>query len=71
MNKKKCLELKRIIGYNEDTPTLKKHYKRLKKQYQKLSPEAKPLFLEKLRETYNKYLLDKLQNYTHENYTAG
>jgi len=53
MNKKKCLELKRIIGYNEDTPTLKKHYKRLKKQYLRLSPEARPLFLEKLRETYN------------------
>ncbi len=53
MNKQKCLELKRIIGYNEDTPTLKKHYKRLKKQYKSLSPKAKPLFLEKLRKTYN------------------
>ena len=52
MNKQKCLELKRIIGYNEDTPTLKKHYKRLKKQYQSLSTAAKPLFLEKLRKTY-------------------
>ena len=30
-----------------------KHYKRLKKQYLNLSPEARPLFLEKLRETYN------------------
>jgi hypothetical protein len=53
MNKKTCVELKRIIGYNEDTPTLRRHYKRLKKQYNKLSTEAKPLFLEKLRETYN------------------
>ena len=53
MNKKKVRELKQIIGYNEDTPTLKKHYKRLKKTYSRLSAEARPLFLKQLTETYN------------------
>ena len=53
MNKSVCRELKNIIGYNEDTPTLKTHYKRLKKQYQQLSAKARPIFLKKLRDMYN------------------
>tara|TARA_R110000744_G_scaffold117273_1_gene219242 strand:+ start:260 stop:424 length:165 start_codon:yes stop_codon:yes gene_type:complete len=52
MNKQICLELKRIIGYNEDTPTLKKQYKRLKKSYIKLSAPARIIFLNKLKEDF-------------------
>ena len=53
LNKSSIKELKKIIGYNSDTPELKKHFKRLKKQYSSLSTAAKPIFLDKLRKIYD------------------
>ena len=53
MNQKTVKELKRIIGYTEDVPEQKRHFKRLKKQYMKLSEGAKPIFLDKLKKMYD------------------
>tara|TARA_R100000008_G_scaffold45674_1_gene26826 strand:- start:1737 stop:1928 length:192 start_codon:yes stop_codon:yes gene_type:complete len=53
MNQKTVKKLRQIIGYQADSPEQKRHFKRLKKQYNKLSEEAKPLFLEKLAKIYD------------------
>jgi len=53
LNQKTSKELKRIIGYQKDNPEMKRHLKRLKKQYLNLSDDAKPLFLASLRAMYN------------------
>lgn len=53
MNQKKVKELKKIINYEEDDPAIKRLFKRLKAQYNGLSSKAKPIFIEKLKKTYN------------------
>lgn len=53
MNKKICKRLKHAIGYDKDIPEMKRHYKRLKKQYSKLSKEARVIFLDKLNKIYD------------------
>ena len=53
MNQKTAKHLKKIIGYQGEDPTQKKHYKRLKKKYSKLSTEAKKIFLLELEKVYN------------------
>lgn len=53
MNQKAVKKLKKIINYEKGDPTSKRVFKRLKKQYTGLSDGAKPIFLEKLKETYN------------------
>jgi hypothetical protein len=53
MNQQAAKKLKKIINYEKGDPTSKRVFKRLKKQYMGLSEGAKPIFLEKLKETYN------------------
>jgi predicted protein tyrosine phosphatase len=53
MNQKACKSLKRAIGYDKDLPEMKRHYKRLKKQYSKLSKGARVIFLDKLNKIYD------------------
>lgn len=56
MNKTTSKEIRRILNYDPKFPdaTIKRVYSRAKKQYNKLSEGAKPLFLEQLRNLYNK-----------------
>lgn len=51
MNSKKAKELRSIIPPND--PIGRKNYKRAKKKYTSLSKDAKVLFLESLKETFN------------------
>ncbi len=53
MNSKKVKELKKIINFQKGDPSQKRLFNRLKKQYSKLSKDARPIFLDKLNETYN------------------
>ena len=53
MNQKTAKKLRQIIGYQPDSPEQKRHFKRLKKQYNKLSDGAKPIFLDKLAKIYD------------------
>jgi len=53
MNQRTVKKLKSIIGYQENDPIIKKHFKRLKKKYMKLSAPAREIFLQELRTAYN------------------
>jgi len=53
MNQKKAKELKKIINYNKEDPTINRLFSKLKKQYNGLSRGAKPIFLDKLRKMYD------------------
>jgi hypothetical protein len=48
MNQRKAKEIRSII--NPSDPIGKRNYRRAKKRYAKLSAQAKPLFIEYLRE---------------------
>ena len=52
MNEKRCREIRSIIRYNtkEKDPTVRRHYRRAKKQYNKLSQVAAKEFLDMLRD---------------------
>lgn len=51
MNNKKSKELRKLINPSDDIS--KRVYKRLKKQYKKLSAEAKPIFINEIKKTLN------------------
>ena len=55
MNKTTAKEIRKILNYdpNLSDATSKRVYSRAKKQYNKLSKGAKPLFLQELRNLYN------------------
>lgn len=53
MNQKTVKQLRKIMGYQSDSPEQKRHFKRLKKQYKSLSKEAKPIFIKKLEKIYD------------------
>ena len=55
MNTKTAKEIRKILNYNPklSDATSKRVYSRAKKQYNKLSKGAKPLFLQQLRNLYN------------------
>jgi len=55
MNKTTAKEIRKILNYdpNLSDATSKRVYSRAKKQYNKLSKGAKPLFLQQLRNLYN------------------
>jgi len=53
MNQSTSKELKRIIGYSKDLPEMRRHYKRLKNEYTKLSGPARIIFIDKLKKMYN------------------
>ena len=52
MSEKRCREIRSIIGYDtkEKDPTVRRFYRRAKKQYNKLSKVAAKEFLEMLRD---------------------
>ena len=56
MNKTTAKEIRKILNYdpNLSDATSKRVYSRAKKQYNKLSKGAKPLFLQQLRNLYTK-----------------
>jgi len=56
MNKTVAKKIRNILNFdpNSSDPTSKRVYSRAKKQYNKLSQGAKPLFLEELKNLYNK-----------------
>ena len=56
MNKATAKEIRKILNYdpNLSDATSKRVYSRAKKQYNKLSKGAKPLFLQQLRNLYTK-----------------
>ena len=51
MNNKKAKELRKLINFDDDIS--KRVYKRLKKQYKKLSANAKPIFISEIKKTLN------------------
>lgn len=55
MNKTTAKEIRKILNYdpNLSNATSKRVYSRAKKQYNKLSKGARPLFLQQLRNLYN------------------
>ena len=55
MNKTTAKEIRKILNYdpNLSDATSKRVYSRAKKQYNKLSKGAKPLFLQQLKNLYN------------------
>jgi hypothetical protein len=55
MNKTTAKEIRKILNYdpNISDATSKRVYSRAKKQYNKLSKGARPLFLQELRNLYN------------------
>ena len=55
MNKKTAKEIRKILNYDPklSDATSKRVYSRAKKQYNKLSKGARPLFLQELRNLYN------------------
>lgn len=56
MNKKVAKKIRKILNFNPKASdeTSKRVYSRAKKQYNKLSEGAKPLFLQQLENLYNK-----------------
>jgi len=54
MNQKRSKEIREIISYDPRAkdPTVKRHYNRAKKQYNKLSKVAAKEFLDTLRDLY-------------------
>jgi len=52
VNQKTVKKLKKIIGYQPESPEMKRHLNRLKIQYSQLSHEAKPLFIASLKKMY-------------------
>ena len=56
MNKTTAKEIRKILNYdpNLSDATSKRVYSRAKKQYNKLSKGARPLFLQELRNLYTK-----------------
>ena len=55
MNKKTAKEIRKILNYDPklSDATSKRVYSRAKKQYNKLSKGARPLFLQQLKNLYN------------------
>lgn len=53
MNQKISKEIKKIINYDDNDPTQKRVFKKLKKQYLELSSGARRIFLDKLSNMYN------------------
>jgi hypothetical protein len=55
MNKTTAKEIRKILNYdpNLSDATSKRVYSRAKKQYNKLSKGARPLFLQQLKNLYN------------------
>ncbi len=53
MNQKTVKKLKKTINYEQEDDTSRRLFKRLKKQYSRLSEKAKPIFLDKLQDMYN------------------
>lgn len=51
MNNKKAKELRKIINFDDEIS--KRVYKRLKKQYKKLSADARPIFIKQIKQTLN------------------
>ena len=51
MNNKKAKELRKLVNFDDDIS--KRVYKRLKKQYRKLSADAKPIFINEIKKTLN------------------
>jgi hypothetical protein len=51
MNNKKAKELRKIINFDDEIS--KRVYKRLKKQYKKLSADARPVFIKQIKQTLN------------------
>jgi len=56
MNKKTAKEIRKILNYDPklSDATSKRVYSRAKKQYNKLSKGAKPLFIQQLKNLYTK-----------------
>jgi hypothetical protein len=52
MNKKTSKKLKAIIG-DIDNPIMRRVYRRLKKQYNKVPEDSRSLFIEMTKETLN------------------
>jgi hypothetical protein len=53
MNKKISKQIREIIHYDKENRSSRRNYKRAKKQYQKLSRDAKKDFLNLLNNFYN------------------
>ena len=55
MNNTVAKQIRKILNFdpNSSDPTSKRVYSRAKKQYNKLSQGAKPLFVEELKNLYN------------------
>jgi hypothetical protein len=55
MNNAAAKQIRKILNFdpNSSDETIKRVYSRAKKQYNKLSQGAKPLFLEELEKLYN------------------
>jgi hypothetical protein len=51
MNNKKAKQIRKIIPPTDEIS--KRNYRRAKKKYNKLSQDARPIFLEKLSEIFN------------------
>ena len=51
MNNKKAKQLRKLINFDDEIS--KRVYKRLKKQYKKLSKDAKLIFINQIKETLN------------------
>ena len=56
MNKATAKQIRNILNYNPNLSdaTQKRVYSRAKKQYNKLSKDARPIFLQELYNLYNK-----------------
>lgn len=54
MNKKKVLEIKKIINYDPDVPEHKRILKRLKKEYQALPKGSKVDLVNDLKKAFDK-----------------
>tara|TARA_B000000475_G_scaffold270101_1_gene265127 strand:+ start:162 stop:335 length:174 start_codon:yes stop_codon:yes gene_type:complete len=54
MNQSKAKQIRKILNYdpNASDPTSKRVYSRAKKQYNKLSEDARSIFLQELIHTY-------------------
>lgn len=55
MNKATAKQIRKILNYdpNLSDATQKRVYSRAKKQYNKLSKDARPIFLQELKNLYN------------------
>jgi len=53
MNQRQIKKLKAVIGYVDDCPEIKRHFKRLKKKYTRLHPKEREFFITHLEKLYD------------------